>query len=605
MAVRRLPEGTINRIAAGEVVERPASVVKELIENALDAGAKAIAIAIARGGKTEITVADDGHGMDAADLGLAIERHATSKLPGDDLSTIRTLGFRGEALPSIGSVSRLTVLSRTEEAEDAAVITVEAGDAGPVAPAAHRRGTKVTVSDLFRATPARLKFLKSDRSESMAVTQTVRELAMANPETGFRLQIDGHTKLDIRAPASARDARKQRLRAVIGAEFTDNAVAVDYERGTIRITGFAALPTVNRANTRAQYFVVNGRVVRDRVLSGALRGAYQGLISPERQPMAVLYIDVPMHDLDVNVHPAKTEVRFRDAQAVRGVVVAGIRAALQAEGPRPATTLSSRTLERARTPSWLQFEPSRTLPHGTPPPEEPPRRAFRGAPPASAPQAYAPPTAWPAAAAPDPAHSGPEPIVSDAPLGRALAQVQRMFVLAETGDGLIVVDQHAAHERIVLERIKAALESGNPEVQMLLTPEVVPLEPAAAEAFMGHANTLRSFGLVVERADGDAVTVLGTPAILGQVDATGLIRDLADELAEHDTATALQERIAEVCSTMACHGSVRAGRALTVSEMDALLRDMESTPNSGQCNHGRPTFVKLEFRDIESLFGRR
>ncbi|MCY3703326.1 MAG: DNA mismatch repair endonuclease MutL [Rhodospirillales bacterium] len=604
MPIRRLPEGTVNRIAAGEVVERPASVVKELIENALDAGAAAISVGIASGGKTEITVTDDGHGMDAVDLALAVERHATSKLPDDDLFAIETLGFRGEALPSIGSVSRLTVMSRADGAEDACEITVDAGSTGPVTPAAISRGTRVTVADLFRATPARLKFLKSDRAEAMAVSQTIRELAMAHPRTAFKLQIDGHTRLDLRVPAGSDGARDNRLRAVMGDAFADNAVDVNYERGTTRVSGLASLPTVNRANTRAQYLFVNGRVVRDRVLYGAIRGAYQGVIAHDRQPMVALYIDVAMRDVDINVHPAKTEVRFRDPQTVRSAIVAGVRAALREEGPRPSTTMTDQTLRRARAAPWLHFDR---------PTEAPPASRLPAAPPV--PDAASLPhpagktegvrvepasSTWPARSGTDaPLASVPEP-----PLGRARTQLHGLFIVSETTDGLILVDQHAAHERIVLESIKASLDKGEPQSQMLLTPEVVRLEPAAAEILSHRAEELQSLGLVLTASGDEAIAVHATPTILGNVAVADLLQDLADELLEHGSAGTLRDRIEQVCSTMACHGSVRAGRVLTVAEMDALLRDMEKTPNAGQCNHGRPTFVELKRVDLERLFGR-
>ena len=598
MAVRRLPEGMVNRIAAGEVVERPASVVKELLENALDAGAGNVTVRIASGGKTEISVADDGLGMSAGDLALAIERHATSKLPEDDLTQIGTLGFRGEALPSIGSVSKLTVVSRARDAADAAQITVDAGAAGPVVPAARQHGTLVTVSDLFRATPARLKFLKSDRAETMAVTQIVRELAMAHPRAAFKLEIDGHTRLDFRAPSGSETARKQRLRAVLGEAFADNAVDVDYERGTTKVSGLASIPTVNRANSRAQFLFVNGRVVRDRMLHGVLRGAYQGLIAHDRQPMAALYIEVQMRDVDVNVHPAKTEVRFRDAQLVRNVIVTGVRTALRDEGLRPATTLATQTLERARSAPWLNFER--------------PLRSYLG----EARQAPVPPPGPMSSSsnrrpAPDDSlpDRGPGPPLEtapgDRPLGQARAQLHQMFIVSETADGLILVDQHAAHERIVLEGMKAALDAGDPQSQMLLSPETVQLDPASAELLEERAEELRAFGLVLEGAGVGTVIVRETPAILGHVNVPALVQDLADDLLEYDTALSLRDRIEHVCSTMACHGSVRAGRVLTVNEMDALLRDMENTPNSGQCNHGRPTFIEFKRSDIERLFGRR
>lgn len=576
------------------MVERPASAVKELVENALDAGASEVRIAVRAGGKESITVADDGAGMDRDDLALAVERHATSKLPDDDLVHIRTLGFRGEALPSIGSVSSLAITTRARGAESAWEVRVEAGRASPVRPAALDAGTRVEVRDLFRATPARLKFLKSDRAETTAVAEAVRHLAMAHPETAFRLEADGRVRLDLRRPPGSGDeARDARLRQVMGDDFADNAVPVARTRDGLGLAGLVSVPTVNRASGRAQYLFVNGRPVRDRLLFGALRGAYQGLIAHDRQPLAALYLEVPPGEVDVNVHPGKAEVRFRDPQAVRSLIVSGVRSAIEGAGLRPATTLTDFMTARARPGGGMRrgnADEYRYVP-GTP--AAAPAAGLPGLDAAPHAQDRVPEGAT--APAPDPDH----------PLGVARAQLHRTYIVAETPDGLVIVDQHAAHERLVLERMRASLGEGGVERQPLLAPEVVNVGADAAEALAARADELRELGLVLEGFGDGTVVVRETPAILGAADVQGLVRDLAEEILEHRTTLSLRDRIEHVCSTMACHGSVRAGRTLRPEEMNALLRDMERTPNAGQCNHGRPTFVELRRADIEKLFGRR
>ena len=600
MPIRRLPSSTVNRIAAGEVVERPASAVKELVENALDAGATRIEVQIDQGGLARILVADDGCGMSRDELPLAIERHATSKLsPGADgewdLMHITSLGFRGEALPSIGSVSRLTLTSRTAGAE-AWQVGVDAGAAGEPAPApfAGDHGARVEVRDLFYATPARLKFMKSERSEALAITEEIKRQAMAREAVGVSLDIDGRKVLRLAAEHPGAAGRLSRLASVLGSDFQDNALAIDAERDGIRLTGYAGLPTFNRGNAQHQYLFVNGRPVRDRLLQGALRGAYADFLARDRHAVAALYLDLDPMLVDVNVHPAKAEVRFRDPALVRGLIVGALKHALAAGGSRASTTTGEAALagfQRERraagfsawgdggwTPRPAAAQ-SLDLPGVSEPSArfEPQAAVFHGA--------------------------GPDPL--DAPLGAARAQLHETYIVAQTRDGMIVVDQHAAHERLVYERMKAEMENGGVSRQALLMPEVVDLDPAEAERVVARAADLAAFGLILEPFGPGAVLVRETPAMLGRTDVAGLIRDIADDLAENDAPLALKERIEAVCSTMACHGSVRAGRRLTADEMNALLRQMEATPHSGQCNHGRPTYVELKLADIERLFGRR
>ena len=613
--IRRLPETVVNRIAAGEVIERPASAVKELVENAIDAGAARIDVTIANGGRSLIAVDDDGRGMDRDELLLAVTRHATSKLPDDDLVHISSLGFRGEALPSIGAVSRMTLTSRPRGGDQGWTLTVEGGKLGDVRPAARAAGTRIEVRDLFYATPARLKFLKSERGEYLAVLDVVRRLAMAYPEIAFTLR-EGE-RMALRLNAAQGDlfaGRRERLAALMGREFIDNALAIDAGRETARLSGFAGLPTYNRSHARSQFLFVNGRPVRDKLLSGALRGAYMDVIAHNRHPAAVLFLDLPAEDVDINVHPAKAEVRFRDPGMIRGLIVGSIKQALAEAGHRTATTVSQAALGAMRpggggagTGSGSGF--SRPAPSSVNAPSSGSGwRLAEGA------QPYLPdPAAGPAAGsvplqAPSAAVATPEEgddNAQDYPLGVARGQLHETYIIAQTRDGLVIVDQHAAHERLVYERMKAHLAEKGIARQMLLLPEVVELEEAAAAALAARAGELAELGLVLEPFGAGAVVVREVPALLGECDVQGLVRALGDDLVELDDAASLRERLHDVCATMACHGSVRAGRRLKPEEMNALLREMEATPNAGQCNHGRPTYVSLGLAEIERLFGRR
>ncbi|MEZ5667824.1 MAG: DNA mismatch repair endonuclease MutL [Alphaproteobacteria bacterium] len=608
-SIRILPTTLVNRIAAGEVIERPAAAVKELVENALDAGAARIEVALDNGGKSRLTVTDDGCGMDPATLALAVQRHATSKLPDDDLVHIRTLGFRGEALPSIGAVSRMTITSRAAGADTAWLLTVDGGSVGSPQPAAHPTGTRVEVRDLFYATPARLKFLKSDRSELAMTLETVDRLAMAHPQVAFRVTDGGAVKRDYAAPAAAligaadddgaRGAGLKRLAAVLGRDFADNAVPIRAAREGLALSGFAGLPTLNRATPAAQYLFVNGRPVRDRLLLGAVRGAYQDFLARDRHPMVALFLDCPADAVDVNVHPAKAEVRFRDAGVVRGLIVSALRHALAEAGHRAATTVAAGALGAMRPAGGGQADFGYRA------------TAYRPGPGlAEAALAYQAPVPFAPAARAEPApaqadsDAAPAPL-RDYPLGAARAQLHETYIVAQTADGLVIVDQHAAHERLVYERMKQALAENGVARQGLLIPEVVELDEAAADRLAARTAELEELGLVIERFGRDAVVVREVPALLGRTDAAGLVRDLADELAGFDQCLSLRERLEAVCGTMACHGSVRSGRRLGADEMNALLRQMEATPHSGQCNHGRPTYVELKLGDIERLFGRR
>ncbi len=595
MSIRRLSEGTINRIAAGEVVERPAAVVKELVENALDAGASRIEIAASGGGADLILVEDDGSGMERADLALAIERHATSKLPErngeDDLSHIETLGFRGEALPSIGAVARLSIASRTAKGE-AHEIKVDGGRVSGPAPTGFRgpgqKGARVEVRELFYATPARLKFLKSSRSEELAIADIVKRQAMARPDVAFHLVLDGRQTLNLPAEGDLIDGRLPRLARIMGRDFSDNAIKVEAEREGVRLSGYAGLPTYNRANAQMQFLFVNDRPVRDKLLIGAVRGAYADFLARDRHPALALFVTCDPAFVDVNVHPAKTEVRFRDAGLVRGLIVGALKQALAGAGHRASTTVAGSALQALQSASAFH----RQSPHYDPPQGGAPlfaaeSGAVYAARVEQAPQAFA-----------DTPHH-------DNPLGVARAQLHETYVIAQTGDGIVIVDQHAAHERLVYERMKKALSNGGVKRQPLLIPEVVDLDPSEVTRVMGRADELAELGLVIEGFGPDAVMVREVPAMLGKLDVKGLVRDLADEIAESGNALSLKERLEEVSGTLACHMSVRAGRRLNAEEMNALLREMEATPHSGQCNHGRPTYVELKLADIERLFGRR
>src|SRR5271157_5791769 len=595
MAIRLLPPVLVNRIAAGEVIERPAAAVKELVENAIDAGASRIDIVLEQGGQALISVADNGAGMTQQELGLAVERHCTSKLPDDDLSRISALGFRGEALPSIGAVSRMRIVSRPPDAANAWEITVEAGTKQAPVPAAYPAGTRVEVRDLFFATPARLKFLKTPRTERDLAVDMVRRLAMAYPAIAFVVTGDEERVL-LRLAAAAESgavlARRTRLAALLGREFAEISVEIDAERGGFRLSGLAGLPTLNRALPRDQYLAVNGRPVRDKLLVGAVRGAYQDVLARDRHAIVALFVDGPAPEIDVNVHPAKAEVRFRDAGLVRGLIVGALRAALAAAGHRASTTVAMGALAAFR-PGNLPYSGSAgaTLPHfAFPPVRLQPELAESG-------RAYLAPGAAPETETPD---SSPE-----GPLGAARAQLHGTYILAETATGIVLVDQHAAHERLVYERMKEALASRGVARQVLLLPEVVELDESVAARLAARARELTEFGLVLEPFGPGAVVVREVPALLPGLDVASLVRDLADELVEWGDALSLKERVETVCGTLACHTSVRAGRHLSPAEMDALLRQMEVTPNSGQCNHGRPTYVALDLTDIERLFGRR
>ena len=643
--IRRLPETLVNRIAAGEVVERPAAALKELVENALDAGATRIEVALRDGGRGLISVTDNGHGMSPEGLTLAVERHATSKLPDDDLLRVQFLGFRGEALPSIGAVSRLTLTSRAAGSDEAWALSVEGGVRGEPMPAALSQGTRVEVRDLFYATPARLKFLRATRTEAAAAVDTVERLAMAHPFVSFTIDAEG--KSPVRLSAQGRlmgaegdeealfEARLARLGAVMGRDFQENAVRVEARREGLRLTGYAGLPTLNRPTAQYQYLFVNGRPVRDKLLQGAVRGAYMDFLARDRHPMLALFLEADPLTVDVNVHPAKAEVRFRDPGLVRGLIVSALKQALsgashlattsnaapvlasfQAESrgggaggfqPQPQVPVGGFGGWRASTPSAAQRQDAYDWAAPVTPPRsgfaEPAQASFRG---------QLPPSARADAVAYDedgvvveaPAGEATAPLTAH-PLGAARAQLHGTYIVAQTEGGMVLIDQHAAHERLVYERFKAAFVDGGVKRQGLLLPEVVELEGSGAERVLERAEELAELGLVVESFGEGVVVVREVPALIAhKLNVQQLVRDVADELAEMEASLTLRERLDRVCSTMACHGSVRAGRALTVDEMNALLREMERTPGSGQCNHGRPTYITLKLSDIERLFGR-
>lgn len=595
--IHQLDDAAINRIAAGEVVERPASAVKELVENALDAGAARIAIDIAQGGKSLIRVTDDGSGIAADDLPLALSRHATSKIDGSDLVHIESFGFRGEALPSLGAVGRLSVTSRAGTAP-AAEIRVEGGRQSVVRPAALGKGTIVELRDLFFATPARLKFLRTDRAEGQAVTEVIKRLAMAAPEVGFRLRnvTDPH---DIRVVFDAPPARDLcgRLRQVLGRAFVENSIEVDAEREGFRLVGFAALPTFSRGSAVSQHLFVNGRPVRDKLLIGAVRAAYMDVLSRDRHAAVALNVDCAADLVDVNVHPAKTEIRFRDPGVVRGLVVSGLRHALAEAGHRASSTVGQEVLGAMRQPDGSGVQPQAPemdtggrvyqMPLGT-----------RGVSPTGFSDVAMP--SAPVVEMPQTPADAPH-----GPLGAARAQVHENYVIAQTPDGIVIVDQHAAHERLVYERLKVQLDGRTIATQALLIPEILELQPEEIDLLMAEARALQALGLTIERFGPNAVAVQDVPAILGTVNAEGLVRDILDELADGGTSDTLERRQLAILSRMACHGSVRSGRRMTGDEMNALLRDIEATPLAGQCNHGRPTYVELKLHDIEKLFGRR
>jgi len=624
--IQRLPQDTINRIAAGEVVERPASAVKELVENAIDAGATQIDIRADLGGLSRILIEDNGSGMDADDLQLAIERHATSKLKAQadgtwDLLHIKTLGFRGEALPSMGSVARLNITSKPREGQ-ALNIRVDGGVIAPLKPAVfgNDHGTRIELTDLFYATPARLKFMKSERAENMAIAEEVKRQAMAHENVGFSLELDGKKQLKLYAEQAGFEGRLRRLSALLGNDFSDNALLIDQGREGVHLTGYAGLPTFSRGNAAHQYLFVNNRPVRDKLLAGALRAAYADFLARDRHPLAALFVEIDPQELDVNVHPAKTEVRFRDPNLVRGLIIGALKHALASAGHRAATTVAHQTIS-AFQPQAVQpllglnrpYNPvspaqiAAVRPYMVPfmpeaAPFSPTARVevepFYGDTPGVA-EAYAP----------DIMELPPEvqvPTQTEAfPLGAARAQLHETYVIAQTADGLVIVDQHAAHERLVYEQMKLAMATGNVQSQSLLIPEIVDLEREEVSRLMTRQADLQSMGLGIEAFGPTSVLVRDIPTLLGDCDIAGLVRDLVDDLTEHGELLALKERMAEICGDHACRHSVRSGRRLTGEEMNALLRQMEATPHSGQCNHGRPTYVELKLKDIEKLFGRR
>ncbi|KPH82808.1 DNA mismatch repair endonuclease MutL [Bosea vaviloviae] len=601
MSVRRLDPVLVDRIAAGEVIERPAAAVKELVENAIDAGARAIAVTITAGGRELIRVVDDGSGMTPDDLILAVERHATSKLPDGDLFAIRSLGFRGEALPSIGSVARLSITTRRHDAAQGSGLVVEAGEKGVVRPAAAAIGTRIEVSDLFAFTPARLKFLKSDRAEAQAVSEMLRRLAIAHPTIRFSLAGEHVSPFDWPAETDGEEGQLRRLGRALGRDFPENALRLDAAREGFHVTGFAGLPTFHRGTSAGVHLAVNGRPVRDKLLLSAVRGAYADVVPSDRHPVLFLDVSCDPRLVDVNVHPAKSEVRFRDPALVRGLVVSGLKAALAEAGHRATTTGGARTLEAFRAvfagtgnnASPLRPNLPETPTWGSPATgfDARPQQGFAG---------------FEASSADARAHlAEPASDALDRPLGAARAQLHETYIVAQTREGVVIVDQHAAHERLVYERLKAERARNGIATQPLLLPEVVELDPVDADRLNAAADDLATLGLRLEPFGPGAVLVREAPQQLAGGNLQKLVRDVADALAEHGTAGSLERRLDHVLATMACHNSVRAGRRLRPEEMDALLREMEITPNSGQCNHGRPTYVELKLRDIERLFGRK
>ena len=600
MPIRILPSNLVNQIAAGEVVERPASVVKELVENALDAGAQSVEVRLIDGGKSLIAVTDDGKGMSAEELPLAVERHATSKLPDDNLFNICYLGFRGEALPSIASVARLSIISRTKDAENAWQIIVEGGEKSDVRPAAHPRGTRIEVRDLFYATPARLKFLKASASETAQCVDILNRIALANAGVAFYLY-DGEKK-KISLPACQGDlfeSRLARLSAIMGRDFAVNSILINAERDGVHISGYVSLPTLNKANSLSQFLFVNNRPVRDKLLLGAIKGAYQDVLASGRYPVCALFIDVPSKDVDVNVHPAKAEVRFYDSALVRGLLVSAIRNGLQLHANHTAgvTDLSALVadhvpdFEGKTSSSWLQ--------------EEAPAYVYQSRPAKFS--SYGKQSVLPELERKFSVRTEEQaPSCDDVgELGVAKAQFYDTYIISQTEDSLIITDQHAAHERIVMERLKENLRiGGKSAAQMLLIPEIVELDPVEKNRILAAAADLAKLGLVLEEFGPAAVIIRETPALLGECDVQALVRDIAQQMAEWGTGFELTEKLHLICATIACHGSVRAGRRLNVEEMNRLLRDMEHTPHSGQCNHGRPTYVKLKISDIAKLFDR-
>ena len=604
MRIRHLPDTLVNQIAAGEVIERPAAAVKELAENAIDAGSSLVEIEIRDGGKSLIRVSDNGIGMTRAELEACLDRHATSKLPDDDLEHINTLGFRGEALPSIGAVSRLSIASRARETPDEAwEIRVEGGAKTAPIPSAHPEGTRVEVRDLFYATPARLKFMKGDKAEYSAVKDVILRLAMAFPEVELRLIHNGIQALHVPAirQGDFLDRRQARLNAILGDEFGANSIKVAAEREGVRLSGYAGLPTYSRGTSQFQYLFVNGRPVRDKLMTAAVRVAYMDVLSRDRHAVTALFLDVEAGDVDINVHPAKAEVRFRDAAFVRGLMIGALQHALHAGGRQTATTLGAATLQamQAQAPQSPAYAPPGMAEAGY--------GTYRPAPSYASPRTRLMMAIEPTARMDPATEQAAESADDEAafPLGAARAQIHENYIVAQTADGFVLVDQHAAHERLVYEKLKGQVAAGGILKQGLLVPEVITLDDVQAGLLLDHADSLSELGLDIEAFGQDTIIVRSVPAPLSaRANVQGLIRNLADELSDQGTATKQEEKINALLSSMACHGSVRSGRRMNVDEMNALLRQMEATPNSGQCNHGRPTSIKLTLKDIERLFGR-
>jgi DNA mismatch repair protein MutL len=624
MPIRQLSETMINQIAAGEVIERPASVVKELVENALDAGASRVEVVTAGGGLNLIRVTDDGSGIPEQELALAIARHCTSKLA-EDIHDIRSLGFRGEALPSIGSVSRLSIRSRTASGDSAAEIGIEGGRVSAVKPAAANRGTTVEVRDLFFATPARLKFMKGERAESAATSDVVKRIAIAFPAVRFTLAGPDRSTLELPATEDSPDGRLSRVAQVMGTDFPANSIAIDATRDGVHLAGHVSIPSFTRANALQQYAYVNGRPVRDKLIASAIRGAFADVLPRDRHAVTVLFLTLDPATVDVNVHPAKADVRFRDPGLVRGLIVGAIRQALAGAGIRAATTGAAgmmaafrpggasyghpgptgghRSYEAAYRPStFTGFDPARSPQRPLDMDFEPRAPGFGGF---GEDEQAALDTGPLASADARAGESAPAEALLGLTLGAARAQVHENYIVAQTRDSLVIVDQHAAHERLVYEALKNALHSRAVPSQMLLLPEIVDLPEEDAERLALNAETLAKFGLGLERFGPGAVAVRETPSMLGETNVQQLVRDLADEIADNDTVETLKEKLDKIAATMACHGSVRSGRLLRAEEMNALLRQMEATPGSGTCNHGRPTYIELKLADIERLFGRR
>lgn len=609
MRIRYLPETLINQIAAGEVIERPFAAVKELVENAIDAGATKIEVDLTDGGKSKIVVKDNGGGMDQEELAACVDRHATSKLPGDDLVNIQHMGFRGEALASISAVARINIQTRQKDGEGWQ-INVEGGKKGEVSPSSYPAGTQIEVRDLFFATPARLKFLKSERAEFMAVKDTLTQLAMANHAIAFRLTHDGKESFHYPAVSDSQN----RLAKILGREFGENSIAINAEREGLKVSGYAGLPTLHRGTSQYQFLFVNGRPVKDKLLYGCVRAAYADVLHGGRHPMLALFVNVPPDEVDVNVHPAKAEVRFRDPGLVRGMIISALKLALHENGARASSSVSQAALGKFQS-DYTQGGPRLPLHRGG---SAPVPRSYAyssggyGNLAENIQENYAPQGSFIEDIAPtarmEMGIDEPEKVaeLQSFPLGAARAQVHENYIIAQTPEGMVVVDQHAAHERLVYEKFKRQLEESGVEKQGLLSPEIVSLEESEAERLLKYAPALSKLGLEIEAFGAGAIAVQAIPALLGSkpnIDA--LIRDLADEITERDTAQGLEERLNEILSTMACHGSVRSGRRMNVDEMNALLRQMEETPLSGQCNHGRPTYITLSLNDIEKLFGRR